>query len=498
MSGYDKKVFGDYQTPPDFCKKVCKYIDENHLADGLNTALEPTCGIGNFLKATSENLKIKQIYGVEIQPGYVEQARNAVPCANISLKNIFDVNTNEVCNGEDTLVIGNPPWVNNSGQTNNLPQKANFKGLRGIDAITGSANFDICEYIILKLISEHKNTNSVICMLCKMTVARNVLQEIARNKIAYSKIEMLQFDSLKVFGVSAAACVLIIALSPTVMHEKVTCALKEFDTGELVETLTIVDGKIKTTVLENDFEGICQLPWRQGVKHDCGKVMELKRTESGLFNKHGECVKIEDALVFPLVKSSDFKKPVLRTFSRYVIVTQRKPKEDTGHIKKECPATWGYLENHEQEFKNRKSIIYKNAPSFAMFGVGEYSFAPYKVGVSGFYKKPMFSLLYANKPVMTDDTSYFLSFYEYDIAYSMMLLLNSEKVQSFLRSIAFLDSKRPYTKKLLSRVDLLKCIEHTEFGEIKRTESQLGLNNYITANLYRQLDEFIHLQQDTY
>ena len=84
-----------------------------------------------------------------------------------------------------------------------------------------------------------------------------------------------------------------------------------------------------------------------------------------------------------------------------------------------------------------------------MFGVGDYSYSKYKVGVRGFNKQPLFSVLYSDdgKPVMTDDTSYFICFDYYDIAYVAMLLLNSNKVQSFLKSIVFLDAKRPYTKK---------------------------------------------------
>ena len=122
-----------------------------------------------------------------------------------------------------------------------------------------------------------------------------------------------------------------------------------------------------------------------------------------------------------------------------------------------------------------------------MFGVGDYSFAPYKVGVSGFYKKPLFSLLTADKPVMTDDTSYFLSFDNYDDAYTMMLLLNSQPVQEYLTSIAFLDSKRPYTVKLLSRVDLKKCITNVSVSELILTESILKLPSVITLDMYSRL-----------
>ena len=36
---------------------------------------------------------------------------------------------------------------------------------------------------------------------------------------------------------------------------------------------------------------------------------------------------------------------------------------------------------------------------------------------------------------MTDDTSYFIGFDSYDMAYIAMLLLNSEKIQQFLTEL---------------------------------------------------------------
>lgn len=85
-------------------------------------------------------------------------------------------------------------------------------------------------------------------------------------------------------------------------------------------------------------------------------------------------------------------------------------------------------------------------------------------------------------------------FYNYDIAYSMMLLLNSKTVQEFLLSIAFLDNKRPYTVKLLSRLDIQKCIAAVSFEELKQTESDLQLAEYITEPLYANLAQFVREQ----
>ena len=92
---------------------------------------------------------------------------------------------------------------------------------------------------------------------------------------------------------------------------------------------------------------------------------------------------------------------------------------------------------------------------------------------------------------MTDDTAYFLAFDKYNLAYCTMLLLNSGIVQDFLLSIAFLDNKRPYTVKLLSRLDIKKCIDAVSFKEIKQVEADLKLAQYVTEAMYNSLAQFI-------
>lgn len=485
LSG-NKKEFGDYQTPIEFCDRVCAYLDEQGFSSKIEAIIEPTCGIGNFIVAAAERFHIPAI-GIDINGSYIKTAHERLPSGKFINDNIFDVSASDICKYRNVLVIGNPPWATNSDLDYNLPQKVNFKGLKGIEALTGSSNFDICEYVILQMLNAFKGTDSVICMICKTSVARNVILEIDRNSIPCNSIEMLNFNSQKVFGVSAAACVLVIHLSSS-LNTTVACNVKDFDSLATIDTLTINNHHLVSSDRNaQDFEGTCQMTWRSGVKHDCGKVMELELVNGNYVNKYKEIVEVEDDLVFPLVKSSLFKSPIISDFKKYVIVTQQRAKQDTSYIEQEYPHLWSYLNSHSADFSKRKSIIYKKSGSFSMFGVGDYSFAPYKVGVSGFYKKPLFSLLTADKPVMTDDTSYFLSFDNYDDAYTMMLLLNSQPVQEYLTSIAFLDSKRPYTVKLLSRVDLKKCITNVSVSELILTESILKLPSVITLDMYSRL-----------
>lgn len=491
MSG--RREYGDYQTPIDFAKRVCHYLkDYCHIKP--SAIVEPTCGVGNFLKS-SLLFEANEYYGIEINPKYCEICRNSINDEKVNIINsdFFTFSSKALIKDKrQILVIGNPPWITNSTLStlgsDNLPIKTNFKGLKGIDAITGASNFDICEYIILQLIKEYRDTNAIISMLCKTSVARNVFKELKRNYISFASYNILKFDASKVFGISASACLLVFQLSDKPVSSDV-CNVYEFEYPETIKSqFGYLNGQFYSdldTSIES-FDGQCCFEWRQGVKHDCSKVMELTLQNGTFQNGQKETIQIEDDIVFPLIKSSMFKAPVIHSFSKFVIVTQKKIREETKHLEQEVPKTWKYLNDHIKLFENRKSSIYRGTPPFSMFGVGDYSYSKYKVGVSGFYKQPLFSVLYSDdsKPVMIDDTSYFICFDSYDMAYTAMLLLNSEKVQKFLTSIAFLDTKRPYTKKVLERIDFNRIVKSLTFDELAKTERNLNLSYYITLPMY--------------
>ena len=104
----------------------------------------------------------------------------------------------------------------------------------------------------------------------------------------------------------------------------------------------------------------------------------------------------------------------------------------------------------------RASSIYRKRPAFSIFGVGDYSFAPWKVAISGFYKRLKFLVVgpFRGKPVVLDDTSYFLPCQTNGEALYLASLLNSSAARSFYSAFVFWDSKRPITAELLRRLDL--------------------------------------------
>ena len=500
MNGSNKKEFGDYQTPDYFAMKVCDLL-KNGLHLDPKLIIEPTSGVGNFLNAALETFeKVEKAIGLEINAKYCAKCKKRIVDTRLQVinNNFFSYQIEQHMEDKETLFIGNPPWAMNSDLNFNLPEIENFKRLSGTDAITGASNFDICEYIILKLIEKSVNKNVAIAMLCKTSVARNILLELDRNDICVDTVRMYNFNSTKVFGISAPACMLYIKMSTTNTKCR-ECEVFEIDTPDMMcRKIVFQNGKLSNLndgVL--DLDGKCVIEWRQGVKHDCAGVMELeKKGEHCYKNKKKEEVELEDSLIFPLMKSSSFKKPIINSdFKKYVIVTQKKVREETNYIEELAPKTWKYLCDRKDAFDSRKSSIYKGAPAFSMFGVGDYSYAEYKVGISGFYKKPLFALLYnrekIEQPIMVDDTSYFLSFDNYSDAYTCMLLLNCDRVQKFLLSISFQDAKRPFTKKVLQRLDFNKCIQNITFEELEETEHILKLPKKITTEMYAEFIKFV-------
>ncbi|MGO8764551.1 MAG: hypothetical protein ACLQSR_05360 [Limisphaerales bacterium] len=203
-------------------------------------------------------------------------------------------------------------------------------------------------------------------------------------------------------------------------------------------------------------EGLCPYQWRSGVKHDCASVMELHpNAGSGLQNKLGEEVSLESDYLFPLLKCSDLANG-RNAPERFVLVTQTRVGGDTSEISTKAPRTWNYLNSHKKLFDARKSSIYSNRMPFALFGIGDYSFAPWKVAISGLHKNPRFILVkpFQNKPVLFDDTCYFLPFENEHEARIVVEILNSGPALRFISSLMFEDSKRPITVDLLQRLNL--------------------------------------------
>ncbi len=473
----NKKEFGDYQTPFEFATEVCKKI--KNLGFKPKTIIEPTCGTGNFVKAAKIEFKNNtKIIGIEINNQYLNIAKshiNASVLNNVSLinDNFFILDWPEILENIETpvLFLGNLPWVTNSTigllNGNNLPKKANFLKLNGFDAMTGESNFDISEWMLIKiieLIQFIQNKNAYIAFLIKTSVARKLIKYIYKNKINCSNINIFNFDAKKDFNVSVNACLFTCDFSSNSMNTDCNvyenlCSYTPINTLGFRDSVLLSNVKMVPSI--DNLYSYNQKAWRSGIKHDCSKIMELTIKYDRLYNGFNEEVNIEDFYLYPLLKGSDIANNRM-SLKRMVIITQKYIGEDTLKIQSVAPKTWDYLSSHKDVLYKRRSIIYKNKPPFSIFGIGEYSYSPWKIAISSLYKKLDFKLIGSlnNKPVMLDDTVNFLAFDTQEEAQETYNLLNSNISKDFLSSHIFWDNKRPITIAILNKLDIGKLKLH--------------------------------------
>lgn len=460
--------FGDFQTPIELAQKVCEILLRFEFQP--KSIVEPTCGIGNFLFAALDQFPtITKAIGLDISSTYVKAANSKIESRSdknkISVKegNFFETEWTTILEDlpNPVLVVGNPPWVTNSHLSKvnsfNIPEKSNFQNYSGLDAVTGKSNFDISEWMLIRILHWLNNQDAVMGMLCKTAVARKLLAYGWKNKISLLDSAIYHVDASAYFGASVDACLLVCKFSPAALNFN-SRIYNNLEDNKLVQTIGSREGKIVASVelferwkhLINDNN-----IWRSGIKHDCAKVMELTKEGDKYRNGFGEIFELEDDFIYPMFKSSEVANAAIVP-KRWMLVTQKCVRDDTTLIKDTAPKTWKYLLAHAHLLDKRGSSIYKNRPKFSMFGIGDYSFSFWKVAISGFYKKLYFRVIgnYDSKPIVLDDTSYFIACKTQDQAKYITSLLNSNVSQEFFKAFIFWDAKRPITIEILRRMDL--------------------------------------------
>jgi len=469
---------GDWQTPVELADAVMGLVAG--IEPGARAVLEPTCGRGAFLVAARRALPAARLVGYELRHEYVTGAREALvgTGACVEEADFFETSWESVLEAlpEPFVVVGNPPWVTSATlgvlAGTNAPVRSNFKKHGGLDALTGKSNFDISEWMIRRLVEAARGRRFTLAMLCKASVARRLIERAAAERWPFAG-SVRAVDARAHFSAAVSAVLLVLegkmastapgdepdwalysSLGASVPSSRLGVragrAVRDLEAQRRTEPL---EAQRRTEPLEAGKARAAA--WRSGVKHDLARVMELTRSGDGLANGLGERVEVEQAHVYPLLKSSDLANE-RGGVERYLLVTQTGLGADTTALRASAPRAWQYLERHRAAFDARKSRIYRGQPPFAMFGIGPYSFAPYKVAISGLHKRLRFRVVGPRdgRPVLLDDTSYFLPCDDEAAACRCAELLGSELAREFFEARVFWDDKRPVSKALLGSLSL--------------------------------------------
>lgn len=426
-------------------------------ARGVSPAriLEPTCGSGAFLRAAAAQFPAAtELLGIEYQHerfgAELTALQGVQPRLRIRYDNAYEVDfaALEWRGGGPLLVVGNPPWVTaaalgRSGRSVLQPPRANISGLRGLAAVTGAANFDVAEFLLLKLLRELGEQSPFVALLVKESVARKILTAAVRSALGVRTAEIVRIDARAWFGVAVDACCLLLSVGPQSELRSRVLVRGTFG-GPPVGTFVPPAPPLPSVP--------AAIVFRQGIKHDAADVFELRRCAGAWHNGYGQTVDVEAAHLFPLRKARALHRGEIDDTA--LIVPHFRLGARTDGLAAQAPKLWRYLHSHAARIAARKSSIYRNAPAFAMFGIGPYSFAPWKVAVAGLYAEPRFRLIgpHEGRPVVLGDTAYFAAFENEAPARDFAARCAAPGVAAAIGA-RVVRGKRPITKALLDAID---------------------------------------------
>ncbi|WZO99064.1 class I SAM-dependent methyltransferase [Isosphaeraceae bacterium EP7] len=474
-----RRDLGDFQTPPNLAARVLDLLGP--IGSRWTRVLEPTCGKGHFLAALLDRPDPpRELIGIERQAVHLAEAHRAcdrpdAPRVVLTEADLFTVDLARDLPWTDEgplLVVGNPPWVTAAelGVLESQNQAPRLRGdrRRGLDALTGSSNFDLAEAVWIKLLTELAPQNPTIALLCKRSVARKILAQGALpHGVQIKEASIHRIDARRWFGVQVDACLLRIDVGVPDGPVRVAihggldaeASVRHFERdGDQLIADAEAWGRSKFAA------GGSPLTWRQGIKHDAAKVMELVGSGEGWINGLGEPVDIEPDHMLPLWKSTDLFHGVDGRPRRALVLSQSRLGEETEAHKQSSPRLWAYLDDHAWAFDRRKSSIYRGRPRFSLFGVGPYCFDPFKVAISGLHKSPRFRAIgpVDGRPAVFDDTCYLLPCRSAVQAALLASLLNGPIARDLLDALVFWDAKRPITKAVLRQIDPIALLRATD------------------------------------
>jgi hypothetical protein len=160
---------------------------------------------------------------------------------------------------------------------------------------------------------------------------------------------------------------------------------------------------------------------------------------------------VEPDLVYPLTRGRDVKKWYVEFKNKYIIVPHdpktAKPLPETD-LKVKLPLTYQYLNSYRNELENRSihKLWGKSNPFYAVYDIGTYTFAPYKVvwgaisgAISG--KATGFEVavvdMVNNKPVVPDHSVMLVPTNSLEEAYYLAGLMNSIIIRTVVASYSY-------------------------------------------------------------
>jgi SAM-dependent methyltransferase len=525
-------ALGEYYTPRGVAEVAVAELAVDDAR--TETVLDPGCGSGVFLaacidakrRAVSGDLPpdalvdaiTDTVYGIDLNPVAVKAAkltylrsllpllaesdldRLAVP---VFLTDALGLTRDDDIRFEgaplDVTVdhlVGNPPWITwgdlpasvRAAWRDRYVDRLGLSAHSGVETQLGHANDDVSVPFVWACVHRYLAEGGDASVVLKRGLTKGPAGRLFRTRrvgdrpVAVSHVH--DFNRLRPFGdgVDVASAVYTLRADvegdfpiETTSWTAADVAPSYATAGAMRETLD-AEGTGLVPVraddpaspwIRRDAEaralGTCPHRIRHGVKDDAKAVYSLDRDRL-------DELELEPDHVYPYLRSKHVVKYGLFGHDLHLVPLRRAHQDNETELRRECPATYAYLASNRETLADRSSTWLEKGPFYNVFGLGEYTWADYKVVWCRLGFKPHFAVVstledtdLGEQPVVPGDHCMFVPTDDRREAHFLCGLLNSAPYQACLRDVAG-QGKASLTKAVVSEL-ALPAYEGTADGE---------------------------------
>ena len=514
-----RRRLGEYYTPSGVAELAVDELDvDDHASE---TVLDPGCGSGVFLAACIDakidalrddhapddliEIITDTVYGIDLNPVAVKSAKLRYLLALAPLIDDSDVAQLELpvfltdslgVTRDDQIrfggkhldlcvdhLVGNPPWITWGTLSESVREawreryidELNLLPHRGMETRLGHANDDISVPFVWVCIHRYLAADGQASFVLKRNITKGPAGRLFRTQHVNARPVAVRhihdFNRLRPFGdgvdVQAAVYTLQADTKPAfpiaVDSWRAASTHPSFTTAEMMrKTLACeqtgvvpVDDDPASSWVREDAErralGACEHDIRHGVKDDATDVYSLDRSQ---------VEDLEHDHVYPYIDSKHVVKYGLFGHDLRLVPIRQANEDNEAELRETCPKTYEYLASNRQALDNRSSAWLERGSFYNVFGLGEYTWAAYKVVWCRLGFKPEFAVVstvddedVGEKMVVPGDHFMFIATDDKDEAHFLCGLLNSSIYRKSMKDVTA-GGKSGLSKAVVSKLEL--------------------------------------------
>lgn len=390
-------------------------------------------------------------------------------------------------------LMGNPPWINWNCLPSTYREKLEKELLpyytlfdfHGQQARLGHSNDDYLSTFALVTMHRYLRQHGMCSFVIKQPLLTNVAGKTFRHfeirgvdgATPLRVIKVADLRRLNPFGIRNEAAIIVLQKgAPTeypIIYENWSRENGDIEiTSHQARPANLADVSSPWIVLSNEWaqtqfmEGHNPYPIRHGLKHDAAGILIMRHIErrnghlSVQSEINTEAHHLEPEWIYPFLQPRHLHAWGLEGHAYFILPQHKAGENNIAELREHFPLTYAYLKSFEQNFQARRSKVFAQTPFYGLFGLGEYTFAPYKVCWIGLGFQPKFVVTgkiddpaLGQKIIVPDGTIYFISCGEREEAHYVCALLNSILVRTFLSARSG-KSKRGLSKRVVDQLAL--------------------------------------------